>query len=415
VIVGAAGLAALLVTSVAVAASQTLTLAPGDSVTVSCSTSLSGTNGGRQASLLCGSGAGGGSGSTSGSGSSGSGSGTSGSGSIAGVPLCNDHNSTVWHPLVKRNPDNSVNCTYGHDHGDDPHQLDSLFGPLPSYMGGSISYPWETFNATTGVLENVAKHDVYDWEVVQNQPCVGGLSFTDGRVEMHADGNMGATTRYHSYWMQAETCDSNDPSYHGSVSIGGWIDFGFLRAGSAIVPLPGIDPTGPNFNNSLERLHGSPTQPRADFTWYGAQLDPNRDPNADYLQGLLGIIKADWGPVDPNNPFGPTLFYNYGPGAPGGYYIVPWHIVGFGTVPWNPGVTTAANGQKYENFQGYVTRYGKIVSGCTAPALDCVPVSLNNIKVGSYQFRQDRHTATDPVHYYNVLAPNGQTLIQFPN
>ena len=92
---------------------------------------------------------------------------------LEGVPLCTDHNSTTWHPLVKRDANDKITCTYGHEHHDDPKELNDLFGPPSAWYGGSqqISYPWQT-QVSLGA-ENVAKHQGYKW-------------FTRARPALHA-------------------------------------------------------------------------------------------------------------------------------------------------------------------------------------------------------------------------------------
>ena len=76
----------------------------------------------------------------------------------AGVPACTDHDVNTWHGLVKRNADGSINCTYGHTHFDNPHDLDSVLGPLPV---PEISYPWMTTNENI----EISKHRFYKWSI----------------------------------------------------------------------------------------------------------------------------------------------------------------------------------------------------------------------------------------------------------
>src|SRR5436305_15032630 len=53
---------------------------------------------------------------------------------IDGVPLCTDHDPSVWHALIKRDASGAIVCTYGHDHGSDPHALDGVFGSLDQVL-----------------------------------------------------------------------------------------------------------------------------------------------------------------------------------------------------------------------------------------------------------------------------------------
>src|SRR3990167_1425085 len=74
----------------------------------------------------------------------------------AGAPLCPIHNDREWHALW----DYDQGCHYNHEHKDNPHDLDDVFGTqIYEIAGGSISYPWQTPN------ENLNKHNSYGWIV----------------------------------------------------------------------------------------------------------------------------------------------------------------------------------------------------------------------------------------------------------
>ncbi len=400
--------AGVLLAPVVLAATQSLVMNPGDTLTVTCSTSLSTSSGSQADTLVCATPvptstptavpptATPTSGTTSGTGP-------------AGVPLC-AHDPTAFHGLVELNADGSIRCTYTHTHMDDPHALDSVLGPLPSYLGGDISYPWQTVNATTGVPENTAKHRVYDWSVISNAACITSgaqYSFNNFRLEAHLDGNMGATTRFHSYWLQAQTCDPNNPSYKGTVSIGGHQDTGVLMVNNGTpqgqyVPLPGDPSTGAQ--SIFQRIHGQPAYPRYDATWYSGNQNPQGNTGLPRLTIQMGTRKADWGPVDPNNPSN-VLFY--GPPYYGGSFNEPGHLLVMYIGADFPG---AQNG--IVNYDGYTDRWGEVVPNCSPVGIDCIPVSVHNVKVGSYQFRNDAHNIG--TRNYNVFV-NGQSLIQFPN
>lgn len=315
---------------------------------------------------------------------------------IEGVPIC-DHDATKWHGLVERNADQSIACTYGHTHMDDPRVLDAKFGPLLQ----EISYPWQT-SSSLG-LENEAKHRVYDWGVIQDQPCVpaSGAQFglSNARLETHMDGNAGATVRFHSFYAQAETCDPADPSYHGTFSIGGHMDTGFLQLQTAFnvytrVPLPGDPPT---FSDAARRVHGTPAFPLTNTVWYS---------NAAFLQ--LGVVKEVWGQVDPNEP-GKLLFDG---GARNGSFQEPIHLMAFQIDRRLDELDGTRD--NVANFEGFADRFGRVVPTCAPLGPDCVPMKLHNLKVGVYQWRTD--AARLPQREYDITSPaTGKSLIVFPN
>ncbi len=351
---------------------------------------------------------------------------------IEGMPIC-PHNTQLWHGLVERNPDGSVACTYGHTHYDDPKTLDAAFGgPDSAWWGGNqeLSYPWQTFSAAG--QENVVKHSAYKIETIDDPSCkgnpAGGLSYDKIRVQAHLDGNAGATTRYHSFAMELRTCDPANLGAHGFIRTGGWLDYGYLEVRNTpntacppgklcpngqqfyVVPLPN-DPAIYQMG-AARRGHGSPLAGRAGGTWYGN--------SGTLLANPLGSIREDWGPVDPNSPGIPPLFYpspTDGCSDPcNGSFNEPVHLLG-STVA---GFLDCADGScdGVANLNTSTDRYGKIVSGCTAAGLDCVPLQLTNVKVGSYNFRSGATTegGAFPIREYDVKSPvTGRSLIQYPN
>jgi hypothetical protein len=307
--------------------------------------------------------------------------------------------------LVERNADGSIACTYGHEHKDDPRVLDPVFGPLHY---GEISYPWQTHSHLGS--ENDAKHRVYAWHAVQVQQCRPSFApygLDALRLQAHQDGNSGATTRYHSFSLQARACDPNDPTYHGTITIGGHLDYGRLFIdcpGSSPIHIPlATDPTGGDL--SLRRLHGGTncSSQRYDATWYGALHGGGNLP----IAVNVGLRSEDWGPVYPSDP-STVRFY---PGTQNGSWHEPAHLVSINILPALDALDGIVDG--FVTYSGYTDRHGNIVQGCTVPGTDCVPLHLNRMKVGSHQFRADHNGIA--VREYDVQGLDGRSLIRFPN
>jgi hypothetical protein len=350
------------------------------------------------------------------------------------VPAC-VHDVTKWHGLVERNADNTIRCTYGHEHGADPRVLDSLFGPLAQ----QISYAWATVSSS-GVSENSdtpilvtsdgrsivgGKHRFYKWEVItaaqlqarRGKSCSSvntPYSIDNARMEVHADGNAGAAIRFHSFTVDAELCDPNNSAYKGTVKLGGHFDYGHLMytkpdgSGDAIIPLP--DDPGPGYT-SFRKIHGATTDRsqngfRGDFTWYGSH-------------GLVsdGIREEDWGPVDPNNPTGPVQFY----GATGDASN-PTYNHGQGVSldllqinvpdPSRFGVKPRTDGTY--DWSGHLDRSGHVVQ-CSTPDVDCIPVVFQNVMPGRFQISAEDPPMWDMTNFDVVDPSTGKSLITFVN
>lgn len=318
---------------------------------------------------------------------------------IEGVPICGDHDIMKWHGLVKYAANGSITCTYGHEHKDDPRAVDSTFGPL-AY--DEISYPWQT-SSSLG-LENKFKHNFYNWAVVKDLECKSGagpLSLTNFRLEYHGDGNAGATVRFHSFYLQAEGCDKTDPSYHGTISVGGHMDYGslFLRTSDdnilTYVPLPGDIGS---YSGGQRRMHANIAGPaRGDFTWYGSNQ-----------MAQIGIRKEDSGPIDPAEP-SRLIFYG---GEANGSGAEPGHVVSIGVPDWWDGEDGVLDG--YITVNTFVDRGGHRVADCSPLGPDCVPLKVNHWKAGPYQYRGDEHGII--WRDYDVRSPvTGKSLIRWPN
>jgi hypothetical protein len=330
--------------------------------------------------------------------------------SVPDVPICDGqdgrpaHDPTKWHPLVAKDASGNIICTYGHEHGMDPTQFDNELGPLP--LAQQISYPWATVNSA-GVQENSTqdKHRVYKWIGVENmQPC--GL--TDFRAEFHDDGNLGATARFHSYWIQGKVkdCSSGDV---GTFSFGGHQDYAHLTAGGQIVPVPGDIPAACELAGS-NRGEAAPNSPVQNSVWYGAT-------SRGVYAGQQGSACDDWyglnahitlqnnigtdpfGPIDPNNP---SQIQVYPPSV--GHYetVVGTDVIAINTTAW----PTDSNGHL---VSGFVNRHGIQVPACSPVGEDCIPVTFTGqIRPGSYDAPDA--PATNSVAYYDgdVPGPHGE-------
>ena len=322
-----------------------------------------------------------------------------------GVPLC-PHDPTRWHPLVERNSDGSVRCTYGHEHGMDPRQADAVFGPLSVPGGQEISYPWATVSAA-GIPENGPdyKHRSYKWEVAQGLPCTAFApngarhDITALRLEAHNDGNLGASARFHSYWLEAQLTDCATGE-QGYLSIGGHEDFAHLLAGDLqLVPLPGDPPSACVLNGDgrHEGLIGGDEQTNS--VWYGAASRAGKGCDDYYgddtpAVGVQYNIGTDsWGPIDPADP-GALLFY---PNRE------QHHGTRTGTNDVTIYVPRLVDATGHVTISGFADRHGRLVPTCDALGPDCIPVTIKNALPGPY-------TAAKGVVGYDgdVPGPNGE-------
>lgn len=343
------------------------------------------------------------------------------------VPLCPDHNETTWHPLVLKNSDGSVKCSYAHEHHDDPHALDHVFGPVGTYTNGQdISYPWQTSSAMGE--ENHVKHEFYKWNVATFEqmgntcaPSNASLSFKNIRGEFHMDAVHGALVRYHSYWLEAQGCDPNDPSFGGIIRIGGHMDYGnlYLTDGTdgdgTKISLDG-DPTGYSDDRRLHMGEKDGVVPgfrNGDYTWYGSNRYVSVLSGSKFYvrNGLRG---EDWGPMNLTTHKPTYSFtYWYGDRGDGGDNSVqePFHLISIDI----PSELDQADGtlDGKVTYRGFTNRYGDLLqTNCSPVGPDCVPISVEGMKVGHYEFRATSNGIGD--REYDVLV-NGKSSIAYPN
>lgn len=319
------------------------------------------------------------------------------------VPACG-HEPTKWHGLVERNADGSIACTYGHEHKDDPRVLDRMFGPLTQ----EIDYPWHAFGRTGGP----ESHSTFKWSVIDQENCIAEFSkysFNKIRMQTHAGYN-GATLRTHSWFAQAVACDPNDPAHTGKVTIGGHMDYGRLWVGkpATLVPLPDQDALyplrfdGDNGGTGPRRLHNRAGQFPSNINWAGQNGVGGNANNSFFCS--LWVATEDWGTINPQEPFVKTF---YG-GNWNGSSHVPVYSFGI-TIP--RALDTDNDG--YVTYSGWLNRWGTITTGCTTPSTDCVPVSIENMKVdGRYEFSALGNGIR--TRDYDVQVA-GQSLITYPN
>ena len=232
------------------------------------------------------------------------------------VPFCGGHNNTNYHSLVKRDSSGNVTCTYGHEHADDPNELNNIFGSVGTYTGGQeISYPWETHGAAGS--ENDQKHNVYKWSTASVSDCKrtnATYGFKNIRAQYHSDAIFGSQVRFHSYWLEAQTCDPDDDSYAGIIRMGGHMDYGKLHiTGLGHVPLAGDPTEGDDRRLHMGAKNGDVECCRnGDATWYGSNRF-NNVAGLDKVTVRNGIREEDWGALNIGNTreviYSPHMWY----------------------------------------------------------------------------------------------------------
>jgi hypothetical protein len=326
-----------------------------------------------------------------------------------GAPECVMHDPNGWHGLWN----SELGCHYDHTHGDNPHAVDDVFGTQAyEWMGGEISYPWQTFSAAG--LENHLKHWGYIWVVrTQDEIDVCYSQYGDGcvmafRSLVHfLSSDADAKVLYHSVWTEALVCDEANPTDCGIVRHGGWQYTGDLYVDDVLI------------KDELPPLYRAPQANKLHYTnsfatWY---------PVSAY--GRTSVEVGDmWGLVDTSTPDINVTFFCYGQiGCEQNGSMFQPHVIGFGIgqrqidsagILRNQNTLFGAIDGKV-NFVGYSDRYGRVlvdalgnpVTSCEI-GLDCVPFQFDNITVGmQYQFRGGELANGDHPSGHNGRWPAG--------
>jgi hypothetical protein len=300
-------------------------------------------------------------------------------------------------------------CHYDHEHNDNPHEVDRVFGTRTfDLAGGEISYPWQTFS--TAGLENDLKHNGYKWLVRTGERCYSGNAngcITDLRAQVHAI--MGAAdvpVRFHSGYIEARVCLEKAPTRCGVARTGGWLDTGHLYLDGVHHPLP-TDPTDDEHDPSRHHgtrnhgLAGTSLGSRFYGAWYGHTA-----------VGTIAVMTSRaFGPVDPADPARPLFNCDLNdPDCESNSSTMQTHVIDV-TVPTS--LDTDRNG--FVTWSGYTDRYGRVSPTCVTPALDCVPLEFVDAPVGYFQYRDDEHGYGDDGRFDHDLAPAGVSWIRYPN
>ncbi len=369
---------------------------------------------------------------------------------INGVPVCTDHDPTIWHPLVKKDAQGNIICTYGHHHGDDPMLVDDIFGTVGTWWGApghAIGYPWLTSPA-----ENTQKHNLFKNIVRKNltpamSQDVNGVRGQGNYVKAfrawtHLLGSGGDIPGYpakdgfqaqvHSFAVEAQICSLDNNC--GIIKIGGYQDIGYgvllfpnqTGEGSCVIPNAGMpgDCSTQTAIAGPRHIHGAVGSGRYDFTWY-ADTSPSyrKKTTANTLGNIdvnFGTIGKAWAQVDPTD-------YNKTPFINPDTFTDNWvsqEILGFNfNSSFLSKVQAVSNGRV--NFKGFTDNWGNVyqtIAACQADASPvCVPLEITNIPVGFEIYRDSYYqfaTGTNPTKDHDEYVTVGgkkKSLTIYPN
>lgn len=302
----------------------------------------------------------------------------------SGAPACPTHGDRAYHGVW----DEQRGCHYDGSHGDDPHELDHVFGTaFYDWAGGEISYPWQTPD------ENLYKHGAYSWYVREYDTCVSQVE--DGcimalRAQAHAVGAaQGNTVSTHSAWLEALICAEADPTACSIVRGGGW-------QGPADLIIDDIRVLDRPGNVNRHFLTYYLTGQQSFGTWYnGTQgaivsVAVQAEDKWNAAPPGEGCVVMDDGSVQCDTYYSTAeevLAAAEWLCADGDGNLVTddcrWnssrrqlHVVTIGFRARFHDLFDADNDGYLDEFHGYTDRHGWPVSGCSAPGLDCVPLHI---------------------------------------
>jgi hypothetical protein len=290
------------------------------------------------------------------------------------APACTTHNKRAFHTLW--NPIDG--CHYDHQHGDNPHDVDDLFGTsLFTLMGGEVSHPWQTFSDAG--YENDLKHAGYFWHVRRDLQAAPGQ---DGYIKafrvlvhQHPTGR-DAAVRFHSTVFEASVVEVATGA-EGYIQIPGmWIDFGHLKVDGKIV----LD-VGKEAEPGRHKQHSSFGTPQ--LIWYGAsEATHTPDFFGRIPRGFISVstsVHDAWDFTSPYNPSSTEDYVCYGNPQcrQNATFLRPHFMVVH--IPRELVPLLDPDGDGIADWSGYTDRYGVPVQNCLAASLDCVPVTMRGI------------------------------------
>lgn len=289
-------------------------------------------------------------------------------------------------------------CHYDHTHNADPAEFDHLFGPITAYTGAEISYPWQTEG------ENALKHEGYKIANISNPSCLTN-SPNDGcieafRAEFHVVGALGATVRFHSFWIEAMLEGG------GIVRTGGHSDFGVLCVPykGEHIPLPG-DPPGlgcganqPPPYRGHSTVETAQQKGRAQYTWNSQA----RFGWGEIVESFDFQSRDDFGGIPQDDPFSFEDFF-----------LCPdW------SCPNNHStmlVYELVLDVPFSNFVGFTDVQGNVDPSCSAPGPNCAPLIIENAVPGKYSFRVPLRPDTPHEEFDVYFGGESAGWLEYPN
>lgn len=360
------------------------------------------------------------------------------------APLCAMHDPITYHGLW-----NEVDgCHHNHTHnynGLAP-EVQAIFGDYTAYTGQQVSYPWQTFAGaapglaqppTNPVWENDAKHAGYKFDFYDFPPAQYGCPVAQTNtasvpnawlIERHSLGHKGDfMARVHSAWAMIRFCIPNQPGQVAYLYTGGWQDFGqrISPYQGHIYPIPGSpsptypSPRAPYIAHSCINHADCRGDNESNTSWISfAQMIPGHkllgfgfrsNDSQQKIDASGGFNTADPTFVylcnDGNGNFVPTgCRFNHSTGHT--YQVT-------GNIPASYDLLDGVDDDRV-NYTGYTDRWGNVVTGCTANALDCVPVKMLNLPVGKYHVNVAQYGLTgiheDLPEYDWCRSATGETV-----
>lgn len=290
-----------------------------------------------------------------------------------GAPAC-DHTGMerVFHTLW----DSARGCHYDHTHGDNPHELDGLFGTVVfDLAGGEISYPWHTPGENAEV-----KHKSYVWLVGKDLGCenpYGDGCITDYRAFVHNDLH-NVFSSHHTALVEAKICNKNDLTQCGYMLVSGHQAAGDLFIDGQVV----IDRPEPNNSPRPQLLHYDQIGNRNFATWYPAFYGWMRVSTE--VGDMFGYYPFPTSPIPLANPDELEFVRLSGNASD----IQP-HVISVG-LPGRYISAFDADGDGFANYIGFINVHtGVPGEDCVGISEMCAPLIMDNFPIlpGVIQYR----------------------------